>query len=78
MNDYRGKIMTKRTKVTVMLSDESLDALEFLAEAGGVTKTAALCRAIKVYGFLQSRMAQGQKVLIRDEVKDTCREILFP
>lgn len=70
--------MKKRTKVTVMLSDESLDALEYLAEAGGVTKTAALCRAIKVYGFLQQRMAQGQKVLIRDEVKDTCREILFP
>lgn len=69
--------MTEKTKLTVLLPDESLDAIEFLAAAHCTSKTAALVRAVKAYRFLVERSMKGEKIVIHDERNDEAQELLL-
>lgn len=69
--------MVERTKLTVLLSDESLDAVDFLAAAHSSNKTAALVRAVKAYRFLVERSMKGEKIVIHDERNGEAQELVL-
>lgn len=57
--------IAKRT-MTLNLSDPEMDLLEALCSRKGVSKTALLRQAIKLYSSVEERIEQGQKVVVEN------------
>lgn len=55
----------KRT-MTLNLSDPEMDLLEAICDRKGVSKTALLRQAIKLYQSVEERLEQGNKVFVED------------
>jgi len=69
--------MVEKTKLTLLLSDESLDAIDFLAAAHSTSKTAALVRAVKAYRFLVERSLKGENIVLHNERTDEAQEVVL-
>lgn len=65
------------TKLTVSLPDDAMDAIKQIASAHQISRTAALRRALATYAFLVDRARMGQKVLVRDEGRDSFTEVIM-
>ncbi len=57
---------TSRRTMTLNLSDPEMDILQSLSDSKGVSKTALLKQAIKLYKSLEERVEQGKKVFVED------------
>lgn len=60
------KASSRLTKVTVLLSPESFDALMSAARMKGLNRTDALNRALQTYEFMLNAQAKGRKILFED------------
>ena len=58
--------MTKRT-MTLNLTDQEMELLEALCEKKGLSKTALLRQAIRLYQAVDARIERGDKLLFENE-----------
>jgi len=58
--------MSKRT-MTLNLTDQEMEVLESLCEKKGLSKTALLRQAIRLYQVVESRLERGDKLLFENE-----------
>jgi predicted DNA-binding protein len=63
-------------RMSISLSVEASELLDFLAQSQGITQNEALRRAISTEAFFLKEMKSGAKVLIQNSDKEI-REILF-
>lgn len=57
--------MTKRT-MTLNLNPAEMSALESLCERKGMSKTALLRQALRLYQSVDERLERGEKVFVED------------
>jgi len=67
--------MRKRT-MTLNLSEAEMLALEELSNEKGMSKTALLRQALRLYQSVNLRLARGEKVFIEDPVKNEKAELM--
>lgn len=65
--DLQAVRSVESERFTVTLISAAVHALAILVNLTGLSKTDAVNRAIQVYGFLASEMADGKEVLLRDK-----------
>ncbi|MDE0837282.1 MAG: ribbon-helix-helix protein, CopG family [Akkermansiaceae bacterium] len=53
-----------RRQMTLMLSDKEMDLLDRLAESRGMSKTALLRQALRLYQSVTERIESGEKVFV--------------
>jgi Ribbon-helix-helix protein, copG family len=63
-------------RLSVSLSDDAANLLEFLAQSQGITQNEALRKAIATEAYLLEERTQGTKVLLQKPDKEI-REVLF-
>lgn len=66
----------KIKRMSVILSSDAAQLLEWLAATQGITQTEALRKAIATEAYLHKEIKQGSKVLILNSDKEV-REIVF-
>ncbi len=64
------------TKLTVNLPDQTVEAIQEIAQKRGTTVTEALKQVIESQRFLQDEIETGSKVLIKSP-DQSYREVLF-
>jgi hypothetical protein len=57
--------MAKKT-LTLNLSEVEMESLELMAKNKGLTKTALLRQALRLYQSLDARFARGEKLYLED------------
>lgn len=67
---------TSGKRLSISLSDDAANLLEFLAQTQGITQNEALRRAIATEAYLLEERMQGTKVLLQKPDKEI-REVLF-
>jgi hypothetical protein len=65
------------TQLTVLLSDDVVNALEQTAKDQGITMTEALSKAIMTESYMRRELKNKSKVLIRKSNR-TFLEVIFP
>jgi hypothetical protein len=65
-----------RKRLSISLSDDAANLLEFLAQSQGITQNEALRRAIATEAYLLKERMEGTKVLLQKSDKEI-REVLF-
>jgi hypothetical protein len=55
-----------RRQMTLMLSDKEMSVLERLADHRGLSKTALLRQALRLYQSVTDRLERGEKVFVED------------
>jgi Ribbon-helix-helix protein, copG family len=55
-----------RRQMTLMLSDKEMSVLEQLADHRGLSKTALLRQALRLYQSVTDRLERGDKVFVED------------
>jgi len=63
-------------RLSISLSDDAANLLEFLAQSQGITQNEALRRAIATEAYLLEERTQGTKVLLQKSDREL-REVLF-
>jgi hypothetical protein len=63
-------------RLSISLSDDAANLLEFLAQSQGITQNEALRKAIATEAYLLEERMQGTKVLLQKSDKEI-REVLF-
>lgn len=63
-------------RMSVNLSGDAAQMLEFLAKTQGITQNEALRKAIATEAYLRQEMMQGSKVLLQKSDKEI-REVVF-
>jgi predicted transcriptional regulator len=56
----------ERRQMTLMLSDREMDVLDQLAERRGMSKTALVRQALRLYQSVTERIEQGEKVFVEN------------
>jgi hypothetical protein len=56
--------MEEKRTMTLNLSGKEMDVLERLSERKGMSKTALLRQALRLYQSLEERLEQGEKVYV--------------
>lgn len=67
--------MTKRT-MTLNLTEQEMTLIEDLCEKKGLSKTALLRQAIRLYQAIDERIERGDKVLIENETTKDKAELM--
>lgn len=65
----------KRT-MTLNLADAEMAVLEMLCEQKGLSKTALIRQALRLYKSVDDRLARGDKVFIENEDKTEKAELM--
>lgn len=68
--------MKRGKRLSVSLSDDAADLLEFLAQSQSITQNEALRRAIATEAYLLKERIDGTKVLFQKPDREI-REVLF-
>ena len=63
-------------RLSISLSNDAADLLEFLAQTQGITQTEALRKAIATEYYLLEERRKGSKILLQKSDKEIC-EVLF-
>lgn len=63
--------------MTLNISDLEMRVLENLCEKKGMSKTALLRQALRVYQAIDSRMERGEKLFVEDEKKKEKSELVI-
>jgi len=67
--------MTKRT-MTLNLTEQEMAVIEELCEKKGLSKTALLRQAIRLYQVIDARIERGDKVLIENKTTKDKAELM--
>ena len=67
--------MTKRT-MTLNLTEQEMTLIEELCEKKGISKTALLRQAIRLYQVIDARIERGDKVLIENDTTKAKAELM--
>lgn len=67
---------TSGRRLSISLSDDAANLLEFLAKTQGITQNEALRKAIATEAYLLEERMQGTKLLLQKPDKEI-RELLF-
>lgn len=58
--------MTNKRTMTLNMNAAEMNALEALCERKGMSKTAVLRQALRLYQFVDERLESGEKVFFED------------
>lgn len=67
--------MTKRT-MTLNMSNEEMAVLDRLAEEKGLSKTALVRQALRLYQSVTERLERGEKLFVEDSEKKEKAELM--
>lgn len=65
-----------RRQMTLMLSDREMTVLDELAESRGMSKTALLRQALRLYQSVTLRLNNGEKLLVENPVTKEKAELM--
>ena len=65
-----------RRQMTLMLSDREMKVLDELAESRGMSKTALLRQALRLYQSVILRLNNGEKLLVENPVTKEKAELM--
>ena len=65
-----------RRQMTLMLSDREMTVLDELAESRGMSKTALLRQALRLYQSVILRLNNGEKLLVENPVTKEKAELM--
>jgi len=68
--------MTERHALTLNLTEPEIKALDSLAEEKGITKTAVLRQALRLYQSVHYRLAKGEKIFFEDKLNKEKAELM--
>ena len=68
--------MSDKRTMTLNLSELEMQVLDKLAAEKGLTKTALVKQALRLYQSVNERLERGEKLFIEDENKNEKAEIL--
>lgn len=66
---------TKKT-MTLNLTQREMDVLEELARKKELSKTAVIRQALRLFQFIDARLAQGEKLVFEDEKANKKSELM--
>ena len=69
--------MTEKRTMTLNLSEREMDVLERLCDRKGLSKTALLRQALRLYQSIDERLERGEKLYLEDPVKKEKLELLM-
>jgi predicted DNA-binding protein len=69
--------MSKKTLISLQLSEPELDLLNRLSEAKGMSKSAILRQALRLSGLIESRVESGEKFYFESEDKEKSELVLM-
>ncbi|MET1113230.1 MAG: ribbon-helix-helix protein, CopG family [Allosphingosinicella sp.] len=68
--------MTDRKAMTLILNGRDMTALEQLAAEKGVSKTAVIKQAIRLYQSMSERIVQGDKLYMENPISKDKAELM--
>lgn len=69
--------MTPRRPMTLNLSDSDSAILDDLARRKGISRTAVLRRALRLYQMVDARVESGDKILLENSGSRERQELMF-
>jgi predicted transcriptional regulator len=66
---------SKKT-MTLNLTEREMEVLEELARKKELSKTAVIRQALRLYQFIDGRLAQGEKLIFEDEKTNKKSELM--
>lgn len=68
--------MNDKRTMTLNLSAMEMDVVEKLADEKGLSKTALVRQALRLYQSISDRLARGEKVFVEDPVSKDKAELM--
>jgi predicted transcriptional regulator len=68
--------MAGKKSMTLNLNEAEMAALEGIAKAKELSKTAVIRQALRLYTLIESRTANGEKLVLEDEKLDKKAELM--
>ncbi len=68
--------MSDKKTMTLNLTDREMDALETLAAKKGITKTAIIRQALRLFQLIDERAGEGAKLMLEDEKANKKMELM--
>ncbi len=68
--------MAGKKSMTLNLNEAEMAALEGIAKAKELSKTAVIRQALRLYTLIDSRTANGEKLVLEDEKLDKKAELM--
>lgn len=68
--------MADRRQMTLMLSDKEMDLLDQLSERRGMSKTALVRQALRLYQSVTERIENGDKVFVESPITKDKAELM--
>lgn len=65
------------TTLSLKLQDREVDVIASLAEKKGLTKTALIRQAVRVYQVIDDRLARGEKLFTESKKRDKAELLLL-
>ena len=65
-----------RRQMTLLLSDKEMGLLDALSDKRGMSKTALLRQALRLYQSVTERLERGEKVFVEDPVTKDKAELM--
>lgn len=65
-----------RRQMTLMLSDKEMNLLDQLSERRGMSKTALVRQALRLYQSVTERIENGDKIFVEDPVTKDKAELM--
>jgi predicted DNA-binding protein len=69
--------MSKKTLISLQLSEPELELLNRLSETKGMSKSAILRQALRLSGLIESRIESGEKFYFESEDKEKSELVLM-
>jgi Ribbon-helix-helix protein, copG family len=66
----------ERRQMTLILSDKEMDLLDDLSERRGMSKTALVRQALRLYQSVTERIERGEKVFVEDPATKDKAELM--
>ena len=68
--------MSSKRTMTLNLADSEMAALEKLSERKGLSKTAIIRQALRLYQAVDARLTAGEKLFFEDELEKKKAEVM--
>ena len=68
--------MAEKRTMTLNLTDEEMDALDQLSARHDMSKTAIVRKALRMYQVIDTRLHNGEKLFLEDELEKKKSELV--
>lgn len=68
--------MVGRNALTLNLTEKESAVLEELAKRKGLTKTAVLRQALRLYQMIDVRMERGERIVLQDDLRKASTDLI--